>query len=416
MLRGQLCLNVFQYHITIRERSRLPPVQKCTQCCSLYHCPLCSSDIYKPTHRYKVNKHLNSHISRAIQHQGYNICKCNLGCRPEAHFHCFCEKLFLNRNQFIHHLNTKHQAAPTPHPSVSTGVEDEEGDDDDGGPAEVTSPLSPSSADQPNAPPGLTTDALGSAAANDEPDVNWTSGGDAPAKCCPAKTEPKNRVACPQCNLVVNKKSLSKHIQVKHPDGTAHVTSSSHLRGAINLPTEFPGGSERPQGATPVQLEILTQLRVLQQQQSQILLLLQKLTNTDGGPDPAPAGPEDSFPIADEDGLAALELKLSEDPDLKNRLMSFFGSAEGVPIDQTVQRILERMLSNPFARRMSWKGENNKVSFASSSLKEIVNESVRRNSVCARAADTAVESAVRRWLQRAGEREEGGEERGGEQQ
>lgn len=120
--------------------------------------------------------------------------------------------------------------------------------------------------------------------------------------------------------------------------------------------------------------------------------------------------------------------------------ISFLGDNDGLPIDQTVQRILERMLSNTFAKRMDWRGKNNKVSFASSCLKEIVNgkfkkngwllhcktcmwndslklaafpvkDAVRRNSVCARAADEAVESVVKKWLQQAGERDEGAEGR-----
>ncbi|KAM4602148.1 uncharacterized protein ACJ7VT_020116 [Polymixia lowei] len=106
------------------------------------------------------------------------------------------------------------------------------------------------------------------------------------------------------------------------------------------------------------------------------------------------------FPIVDEEGLAALELNLSENPDLKNRLIRFFGAIEGVPIEETVEGILDRMLSNTFVKRMSWKGANNKVSFASSSLREIVKDSARENTLCARAADAAVESVIKSWLLR----------------
>lgn len=71
---------------------------------------------------------------------------------------------------------------------------------------------------------------------------------------------------------------------------------------------------------TAVELEILTQLRVLHQQQSQILQLLQKLTNTDT-PDCTTADLRAMFPITEEEGLADLELQLSENPDLNNRLV-----------------------------------------------------------------------------------------------
>ncbi|XP_039998370.1 nucleotide triphosphate diphosphatase NUDT15 isoform X4 [Xiphias gladius] len=188
----------------------------------------------------------------------------------------------------------------------------------------------------------------------------------------------------------------------------------SRTSKSINATTESPpvvGGSECHLNPTPVELEILTQLRVLQQQQSQILQLLLKLTNTGGVNDSTAADLGAVFPVTDEEGLATLALKLIETPDLKNRLISFLGDNDGLPIDQTVQRILERMLSNTFAKRMDWRGKNNKVSFASSCLKEIVNDAVRRNSVCARAADEAVESVVKKWLQQAGERDEGAEGR-----
>jgi len=72
---------------------------------------------------------------------------------------------------------------------------------------------------------------------------------------------------------------------------------------------------------TAVELEILTQLGVLQQQQTHILQLLQQLTNMDGINGSAPASLRAMFPIADEEGLAALEKKLSQSPDLKNKLV-----------------------------------------------------------------------------------------------
>ncbi|XP_067439239.1 uncharacterized protein [Thunnus thynnus] len=407
-----------QYHISIQEGSQRPPVQKCSQCCRFYHCPLCSPHIYKPAHRYKVYRHLQCHLSRAIHFRGYSIYKCNLGCRPQAHFHCFCKKLLLNRNQFTHHLNTKHQSLPAVDHPVCPGVKGDHSDDD----AEQTLPLSPSPGEPLNANPSPLSSSGADYAAtwtsgtfsnivNEEPTLNnepaSAPSDDVAVKPCQAEVGPKKLAACPQCNAVMNKRCLNMHIRMKHSSRTAHVTASSPLR-------ESPpavGGSELHLSPTPVELEILTQLRVLRQQQSQILQLLQKLTNTDGTPDSTAADLRAMFPITEEDGLADLELKLSENPDLNSRLVNFFGDTDGLPIDQTAQRILERMLSNTFAKRMDWRGKNNKVSFASSCLKEIVNDAVRRNSVCARAADEAVESIVKKWLQQAGERDEGTEGR-----
>ncbi|XP_056226510.1 uncharacterized protein LOC130165339 isoform X2 [Seriola aureovittata] len=414
-----------QYHITVQEGRQLPPLQKCSQCCLFYHCPLCSPHVYKPAHRYKVQRHLKCHLTRAVHFKGYSIYKCNLGCRPQAHFHCFCEKLFLNRNQFIHHLNRKHTAGV----SVCPGVGAHDGDDDDD--AEQSLPASPSSGEQPNADQSPTCAPINDTLRSCETDyaTAWTSDAfsnivappptegpglnnelaSAPSdESCQSKLGPKKLAECPQCNAVINKRRPNIHMKTKH----SGVTSSSALKGQLNVTTESAvSGSKCHHNPTPVEQDILTQLRVLQQQQNQILQLLLKLTNTDGINDSTEAELKAMFPITDEEGLTLLELKLNETPELKNQLISFFGDTDGRPIDQTVQRILERMLSNTFAKRMDWRGKNNKVSFATSCLNNIVNDAVRRNSVCARAADEAVESAVKKWLQQVAERDEAAEGR-----
>ncbi|XP_072231057.1 uncharacterized protein [Leuresthes tenuis] len=346
-----------QHHITIQEGAQLPPVQKCSQCCEMYHCPLCSPHVYKPTHRYKVHRHLKCHRSRAIRFEGHSVYKCNLGCRPQAHFHCLCEKLFLNRNQFMHHLNTKHRLVAAADPSVGQhpGVEDEE----DAGRSPPRSNGSPTCDDAPSAGGGRSS--VTPEAAPSHPPQRATAG---------TKLRPIG---------------AADHIHLKAKSSAGLDAAGSHL------------------SPTPVELEILTQLGVLQQQQTHILQLLQQLTSMDDTNGSATASLGAMFPVADEEGLAALEKKLSQSPDLKNKLISFFGDADGFPIDQTVHMILQRMLSSALSKRMDWRGRNNKTSFASSCLKEIVRDAVRRNSVCARAADEAVECAVKKWLQQAAE-------------
>ncbi|XP_076004935.1 uncharacterized protein LOC142999323 [Genypterus blacodes] len=406
-----------QHHVTIQAGGQRPAVQRCSQCCVLYHCPLCSPDVFKPSHRCKVLTHLRCHLSRAVHFKGYDIYKCNLGCRPQAHFHCFCTKLFLNRNQFLHHLNTKHHSLPPVDPSVCLGVTDNDGDASAG----VTN------AGLSDADASLTCDcALSLSAAEDE--TAWTSDNfsnvdaafasegpsdDVQMSSHPAKAGPKERVTCPQCNLGMNKRSA--HMKRKHFNRAA---LSSLIRDPSNAPIELLTDVERTDrhlAPTPVQLEILTQLRIVREQQSRILQLLQKLARADDdgeAPDSTPDVVAAMFPIADESGLADLEMKLGQSPDWRNRILNFFGNTEGLPIDQTVRRILERMLSNTFAKRMTWKGENNTASFASSCLVEIINDAVRRNSLCARAADTAVAYVMKRWLQQAGECDEGAKEGG----
>lgn len=52
------------------EGTELPPIQKCTECCSRYHCPLCNSNIFKPTDRYRVIIHLKAHLARSVKYKG----------------------------------------------------------------------------------------------------------------------------------------------------------------------------------------------------------------------------------------------------------------------------------------------------------------------------------------------------------
>ncbi|XP_051248465.1 zinc finger protein 568-like isoform X2 [Dicentrarchus labrax] len=92
-------------HITIQPRGVTPTPERCTSCCSSVHCPLCRPQIFKPTIWSKVHKHLKGHAKRAVQHKDYTIFKCNLECKPTAHFHCpSCKQLLERRDRFVDHL------------------------------------------------------------------------------------------------------------------------------------------------------------------------------------------------------------------------------------------------------------------------------------------------------------------------
>uniref|UniRef100_A0A8C4DY82 C2H2-type domain-containing protein n=1 Tax=Dicentrarchus labrax TaxID=13489 RepID=A0A8C4DY82_DICLA len=92
-------------HITVQPRGVTPTPERCTSCCSCVHCPLCTPQIFKPTVWSKVHKHLQGHAKRAVQHKDYTIFKCNLECKPTAHFHCpSCKQLLERRDRFVDHL------------------------------------------------------------------------------------------------------------------------------------------------------------------------------------------------------------------------------------------------------------------------------------------------------------------------
>ncbi|XP_042609819.1 uncharacterized protein LOC122142825 [Cyprinus carpio] len=56
------------------EGTELPPIQKCTECCSRYHCPLCNSNIFKPTDRYRVIIHLKAHLATSVKYKDAKKC------------------------------------------------------------------------------------------------------------------------------------------------------------------------------------------------------------------------------------------------------------------------------------------------------------------------------------------------------
>ncbi|XP_058251858.1 zinc finger protein with KRAB and SCAN domains 8-like [Hemibagrus wyckioides] len=91
-------------HVTIQNGG---PIQlaKCVQCCTKYHCPFCKPEIFKPTVKSKVRKHIKAHEKRAVKFKEYAIFKCGLNCKAVSHFHCpKCSKLVEKKNKFLEHL------------------------------------------------------------------------------------------------------------------------------------------------------------------------------------------------------------------------------------------------------------------------------------------------------------------------
>ncbi|XP_076836329.1 uncharacterized protein LOC143481978 [Brachyhypopomus gauderio] len=58
--------------------------------CSLYHCPLCASKVFKPSDCITATRHIESHKGRCVYHGEFTIYKCHLTCRKSPHFHCYC--------------------------------------------------------------------------------------------------------------------------------------------------------------------------------------------------------------------------------------------------------------------------------------------------------------------------------------
>ncbi|KAG9281746.1 hypothetical protein AMEX_G310 [Astyanax mexicanus] len=92
-------------HVSIRKGNSVPKYEQCGTCCQKYHCPLCSIQHYKPTSATKLRSHLKLHFNRAVQHEGYTIHRCGLGCRVQLHYHCmYCQSTVLRKEDFENHL------------------------------------------------------------------------------------------------------------------------------------------------------------------------------------------------------------------------------------------------------------------------------------------------------------------------
>ncbi|KAI7811593.1 hypothetical protein IRJ41_002636 [Triplophysa rosa] len=90
---------------SIQRGCKVPTLSKCTSCCSLYHCPFCSTSFYKPSKKCKVQTHLQLHFSRAVVHDDYTIHRCGLGCQTKLHYHCvYCSLIVFRRDNFVDHL------------------------------------------------------------------------------------------------------------------------------------------------------------------------------------------------------------------------------------------------------------------------------------------------------------------------
>nr|XP_043868444.1 uncharacterized protein LOC122758369 [Solea senegalensis] len=187
-------------HITIQRGKSLPTLQRCTRCCDRYHCPFCLPSFFQPAQLNKVRTHLMNHFTRAIVHEGYNIHRCGLDCRPQLHYHClYCNLTPFRKVDFVKHLSVckKKRSAITPDSSTSTTSSS----------PPLTTPVSP-----PPDPEGTPIPA--------------------PATPQPKKghAKPVQHKHCPICKLLVNKKNLKKHIERRHTSKREDITAAFHLQ------------------------------------------------------------------------------------------------------------------------------------------------------------------------------------------
>ncbi|XP_013871111.1 uncharacterized protein LOC106522588 isoform X2 [Austrofundulus limnaeus] len=97
-----------QVHFSVFQKTKPPQVERCTVCCTHFHCPLCPTGMYKPRSKAMVLQHLEVHKKNALQHEDFYITKCHHACRPgnSGHFHCpLCSRTMVKRQDAERHLS-----------------------------------------------------------------------------------------------------------------------------------------------------------------------------------------------------------------------------------------------------------------------------------------------------------------------
>lgn len=159
----------------------------------------------------------------------------------------------------------------------------------------------------------------------------------------------------------------------------------------------------------PVIQEILTKLETIEKHQLLILRHLQRCS-----PEQQPVEVPDvdlPVPVTSQGQLSRVEEAIVLQPDLKRKLIVYFGMIGGMTVKETVWRVLTKMLTNNFAKKVNWRGANGKQAFEPLALKGILLSAVRRNSLTSDATDGEIERYAKRWLQLATDRDGGRRER-----
>ncbi|XP_072249665.1 uncharacterized protein [Leuresthes tenuis] len=155
----------------------------------------------------------------------------------------------------------------------------------------------------------------------------------------------------------------------------------------------------------PILLEVLVSLETIKQQNSTVLKILQS-----GGSSAAPhCDPPDvgALPLQSVQDLRNLEHRLSTEPELIKKLISYLGLSGGMTTKESVWRIMAKLFTNTLAKNVNWRGRNNKQKIESLTIKRVVLNAVRQNSFCKDAVYEEIERYMKRWLQLAGDRDGG---------
>ncbi|XP_038129343.1 uncharacterized protein LOC119775437 [Cyprinodon tularosa] len=155
----------------------------------------------------------------------------------------------------------------------------------------------------------------------------------------------------------------------------------------------------------PLLCRLLTNQELIMEQIKIITLTLNKIHGQPVG------GQEvlekDVLPVKDISSLLALEKRVREEADFKQKMTAALSVIGGVDIKDTVWRIMKNLFTNSLAKQLNWRGVNGKTAFHSLQLKDVITGTVRNNQLTATATDQEVEAYIKRWLHLAGDRDGG---------
>ncbi|KAM9852057.1 uncharacterized protein ACBR49_005165 [Aulostomus maculatus] len=222
----------------------------------------------------------------------------------------------------------------------------------------------------------------------------------------------KHRVAQPCApRLTTLKGSLAESVSQQ----LSRLSSDGSLTANLNTPDPFACQPQTyctmsaPQPTCdPILLEVLVSLETIKQQNTTVLQILQ--SGNSSGP-PVVCEPPDvgmlALPLQSVQDLRSLEQRLSMEPELKKKMISYLRLTGGMTTKESVWRIMAKLFTNTLAKNINWRGTNNKQKIENLTIKRVIVDAVRQNSFCKDAVDEEIERYIKRWLQLAGDRDGG---------
>ncbi|KAL1258148.1 hypothetical protein QQF64_011392 [Cirrhinus molitorella] len=190
------------------------------------------------------------------------------------------------------------------------------------------------------------------------------------------------------------------------------VTTPSTSRNSFSPSISEVGDGDRVlDRVLSVLTEVLKEQKVIKQQLSMLLRDQQTQSRNSSASEDLQDEGEFDLPLSDLSNLEKLESELKEQPEKTKKLVAYFVFVGGFSTKEAVWRILGKLLTNSFAKKINWSGANQKVAFRTLALRTVVINAIRTNVHTKSATEKEVEKYITRWLQLAPDRDGGRKQR-----